>query len=266
MSEANGALVQMAAATTESVLLGGDLEKLSPGERVSYMVRVCDSLGLNHLTKPFEFLKLNGRLVMYARKDATEQLRKIHGVSVRIVAREVTDDIYVVTAQATDRAGRCDESIGAVPLKGLVGEAKANALMKAETKAKRRVTLSISGLGVLDESEVDSIPGAECMPEYTPPKAPASLPPASNDIGERALRINQLTMMKAPDGLGWTKVGAKGWLKKRFGVESTGAMTEAQQKDAELLLLARLDSEDTYNTKVEMFANEGRCLGDGEVG
>ena len=36
-------------------------------------------------------------------------------------------------------------------------EAKANAMMKAETKAKRRVTLSICGLGMLDESEFDTI-------------------------------------------------------------------------------------------------------------
>jgi hypothetical protein len=33
--------------------------------------------------------------------------------------------------------------------------------MKAETKAKRRVTLSLSGLGLIDESEVSSIPDAQ---------------------------------------------------------------------------------------------------------
>ena len=32
--------------------------------------------------------------------------------------------------------------------------------MKAKTKAKRRVTLSICGLGILDESEADTMPGA----------------------------------------------------------------------------------------------------------
>jgi hypothetical protein len=36
-------------------------------------------------------------------------------------------------------------------------------MMKAETKSKRRVTLSIVGLGMLDESEVDSIPGAKAV-------------------------------------------------------------------------------------------------------
>ena len=33
----------------------------------------------------------------------------------------------------------------------------ANAFMKAETKAKRRVTLSICGLGILDETEIETI-------------------------------------------------------------------------------------------------------------
>ena len=41
------------------------------------------------------------------------------------------------------------------------GEALANAYMKAETKAKRRVTLSICGLGMLDETEVETIPDAK---------------------------------------------------------------------------------------------------------
>jgi hypothetical protein len=40
----------------------------------------------------------------------------------------------------------------------LKGDALANALMKAETKAKRRVTLSIAGLGWLDETELETIP------------------------------------------------------------------------------------------------------------
>ena len=142
------------------VLLQGDLSRLSPPEKLDYYQRVCESLGLNPLTKPFEFLKLNGREVLYARRDCTEQLRKIHGIALKIVGREVAEGVYVVTAQAMDRSGRTDESIGAVPISNLQGENRANAMMKAETKAKRRVTLSICGLGMTDESEIDSIPGA----------------------------------------------------------------------------------------------------------
>jgi hypothetical protein len=46
-------------------------------------------------------------------------------------------------------------------LGNLKGDALANALMKSETKAKRRVTLSIAGLGWLDETELETIPVAK---------------------------------------------------------------------------------------------------------
>ena len=144
----------------ESVVIGGDLSGLSAEDRVCYYTKVCESLGLNPLTKPFEYMKLQGKMTLYARKDCTEQLRNLHGISIEIRARELVEDCYIVTARATSN-GRCDEAIGAVSIQGLKGEARANALMKAETKAKRRVTLSIAGLGMLDEHEVETIPGVK---------------------------------------------------------------------------------------------------------
>lgn len=144
----------------EEVILQGDLKNLTPHERVVHYKKVCGSLGLNPLTKPFDYISLNGKLTLYARKDATEQLRKLQNISIEIADRQLVDDIYVVTARAKNGLGRVDESIGAVGVSGLKGEAKANAFMKAETKAKRRVTLSIAGLGMLDESEAPSVPGA----------------------------------------------------------------------------------------------------------
>jgi hypothetical protein len=45
-----------------------------------------------------------------------------------------------------------------VALGTLKGDALANALMKCETKAKRRVPLSLAGLGWLDETELATIP------------------------------------------------------------------------------------------------------------
>ena len=148
------------AAILEKVILQGDLAELSPKDRVDYYARVCTSLGLNPFTRPFDYIKLNSKLTLYARKDATDQLRSQRNVSITISSREVIDGIYVVTAQA--KAGdRTDESTGAVDVSKLAGEFKANAMMKAETKAKRRVTLSIVGLGWLDETEVSDIPRSE---------------------------------------------------------------------------------------------------------
>lgn len=145
----------------ENVLVKGDLSGLNESERVLYYQKVCDSVGLNSLTKPFDYLTLNNKLVLYATKTCTDQLRAVHRISIEIVSREKVGEVYVVTARAKDPSGRTDESTGAVALGKAYGDTLANLYMKAETKAKRRVTLSICGLGLLDESEVETIPGAQ---------------------------------------------------------------------------------------------------------
>jgi hypothetical protein len=143
-----------AGALVEKVVVGGDLSKLTPAERLSYYSRICQSLSLNPLTRPFQYIWLNGKLTLYAGAGCTDQLRDRNGVSITKIERGGDDDTYEVIAYAKDRNGREDAAIGAVAIKGLTGEARANAKMKAETKAKRRVTLSIVGLGMMDESEV----------------------------------------------------------------------------------------------------------------
>lgn len=151
----------------ENVVIKGDLQNLNPAERLSYYSRLCESLGLNPMSKPFAYIQLNGKLVLYALKDCTDQLRSIKGISIEIVSREFNNDLglFLVTANGTNKEGRKDSSLGVVSTKGLVGDSLSNALMKAETKAKRRVTLSLSGLGMLDESEADSIPSAKIVDE-----------------------------------------------------------------------------------------------------
>lgn len=155
-------------ANIEKALVTGDLSKLTEGERLSFYKKVCESLKLNPLTKPFDYIQLNGKLTLYCTKSATEQLRSIHKVSLNITSKEKFDDIYVVTARAKTPE-REDEATGAVNIAGLKGDALANAFMKAETKAKRRVTLSICGLGMLDESEIETIPGAVVGQTLLPP-------------------------------------------------------------------------------------------------
>lgn len=144
----------------ESVLISGDLQQLTAEQRITYYQRLCESLGLNPLAQPFQYLKLSGRLVLYATKSCTEQLRRLHGVSITGVTSAQVGDVYIVTATAQDRNGRTDCATGAVAITGLSGDALANALMKAESKAKRRLTLSLCGLGILDETEIETIAGA----------------------------------------------------------------------------------------------------------
>lgn len=144
----------------DEVIAKGDLKQLSPEQRATYYTNVCKSMGLNPFTKPFEYITLNNKLTLYATRTAADQLRKINGVSITGIEREIVDDLIVVTVRVQDSTGRTDEEVGAVNFGGLKGDAKANAIMKAITKAKRRATLSICGLGWLDETEVDSVPSA----------------------------------------------------------------------------------------------------------
>ena len=140
----------------EALLVQGDLGKLSPEQRVKYYDSVCVSLGLNKLTQPFAYLVLNGKTV---------------------------EGVYLVTAKGRDKTGRTDASTGAVTIAGLKGDNLANALMKAETKAKRRLTLSLCGLGMLDESELETIPAeARTVPAAT---ASVSLPAAVERVDDQ---------------------------------------------------------------------------------
>ncbi len=165
-------------ADIEKVLLTRDLAQLSPDQRLNYYNSLCVSLGLNALTQPFQYIVLNGKLQLYAKKDCTEQLRKIHGVSINNVDPKQIGDLFVVVASASDREGRVDSATGAVNMNGLKGEALANAMMKTETKAKRRVTLSLCGLGMLDETEVDTLrqQGAATEPQGNNWQAPTLTP------------------------------------------------------------------------------------------
>jgi ribosomal protein L18E len=168
----------------QQVLMMGNLSKLNNEEKVDYYNKVCETMSLNPLTKPFEFISFQGKEVMYATKNCAEQLRSRDKISIQIVSREIQEDLYVVVARAINADGRQDESVAAIPIATnrvdsrtgavtvvpLSGMDRANAVMKCETKAKRRVTLSICGLGMLDETEVVDVPNAKVV-QFEPLKA-----------------------------------------------------------------------------------------------
>lgn len=139
------------------LVVNGDLSQLSPEQKSQYYIHRCKEHGLSPSSQPFNYLQLNGKLVLYANKGCAEQLRGINKVSIKVTKADQVGDIFVVIAEAKDGNGREDSATGAVSIVGLKGEALANAMMKAETKAKRRVTLSICGINMLDETEVESI-------------------------------------------------------------------------------------------------------------
>lgn len=155
----NNELVKLSADTMSKLALHGDVGGLNPQEKVQYYAALCQRVGLDPATQPFKLMKLNGKEVFYLDRSGAQQLNRIHQISHAVTSREFVNGCYVVTARASI-GDRFTDSLGSVPTDGLKGEAFANATMKAETKAKRRATLDLVGLGMLDELEIETIPNA----------------------------------------------------------------------------------------------------------
>ena len=148
----------------ESIVINGDLSKLQADQKVAYYNFRCQQAGLDPAAKPFDLLTLNGKQVLYANAQCTQQLCAIHKLSTQVTHRERMDDIYIVSVRVTGADGRVSENQGAVAIGHLKADALANAVLKATTKAIRRAVLSHVGLGMLDETEVETIPGARVEP------------------------------------------------------------------------------------------------------
>jgi hypothetical protein len=154
----------------EAAIAEGNLDKLSSEQRVIWYQHRCQAAGLNPASRPFEYIRLQGKLTLYATKACTDQLSGMHGLSHKIIGKETIDGIHTVTVEVSSISGRTTQDIGAVHIGGLKGDLLANAYMKALTKAKRRGTLSLCGLGdVIDESELETVQDVrECTPTGQP--------------------------------------------------------------------------------------------------
>lgn len=219
--------------TIEDVLIKGNLATLPVPERVNYYLTVCKSLGLNPLTKPFEYLSFQGKMVLYAKRECTEQLRRIHSVSIDEIKTERFDNLFVATAYASSKDKK-DSDVGAVDINNLKGVDLANAIKKAVTQAKRRVTLSICGLGMLDESETEDVGGAKII------KTEEAHKELKNREQEEKKRHNNIVntepvtkkqldiLMTAMRKSGWTAVHLADICQAKFGIHRSVELNQSQ--------------------------------------
>lgn len=209
----------------KDVIAHGNLSGLNEEARLKYYAAVCDTAGLNPLTRPFDFIEMGKgkekKIVLYAKKECTEQLRKIHGISCEKVEHRKEDGLYIVTVYLKDKTGRTDISTAAIcmlepdliaewddqnrkykykpnPKAGqtLGGNDLANLVMKTETKAKRRGTLSISGLGILDELEIETIPNEKFINSQEESTKPEDYKLLSTEEVKDYAREDQINIIK----------------------------------------------------------------------
>ena len=178
----------------EKVILNADLSSLSGEQRVNYYLQVCQQYGLDAFTRPFEYIKLNNKLTLYATKSCASALQELKSISVEITKQEQFQDVYVVTVRGTrkdDLAAngiQIAENVGITPIKGLSGDQLSNSIMKAVTKAQRRLILQMAGLGHIDQTELQSIANT------TPDNAVVEV-----EVDEAGEIVNETPIQKEPD-------------------------------------------------------------------
>lgn len=164
----------------EKLVACNDLKALSPAQRLSYYNWRCHSIGIDPAAQPFEYLELDGKLVLYPKAQLADQLRSVHKLSVRLGESAIEHGIYTRVAVASAPDGRVAENIGAVSVREpdrikvwenrqsqwvdnpkagqqITGIALANAIKKAATQAQRRATFSLMGLGGQDVDDVEGV-------------------------------------------------------------------------------------------------------------
>lgn len=183
-------------AALESLVLRGDISGLTADQKVQHYLGMCRILGLDAATQPLAYLRLSGKEVLYVTRGATDRLAAMHSLNREIIDGPRVMDlagtklVYAV-CRATLPSGRYETATATLPLTD-----PATVLMKAETKAKRRATLAILGLGLLDETEVDSIPGAQTV-EPAPARPLVDLAHALSAIDEAASCEDTVTAYRA---------------------------------------------------------------------
>lgn len=155
------------AQVVSSIVLRGDLSGLTEAQLTRYYASLCESLSLDVRYKPFDVIVFQGKKTLYANRACTDMLAKLHGITreiidgPRFVELDKTKAIICI-ARATSPSGRQETATAVVPAADPI-----NAMMKCETKAKRRATLAILGLGILDATELETIPGVR-LPQTAP--------------------------------------------------------------------------------------------------
>ena len=131
----------------------GRCDRLNEEQRADYINYLCGKIGIDPTFRPVDLIKTKNGIKPYLNKGASELIRDIRKISIDDMQIKDVNGMWVATCRVRNAEGRCDTDIG-VCLKDGTSASPMNqndSLMKAVTKAKRRATLSMCGLGAIIE-------------------------------------------------------------------------------------------------------------------
>lgn len=174
-----------------------NLDELTEQQKQDYYLKVCEHFNIPYNLNLLAYYWLDSgdggkHLVLYAKKGATDIIRQNLNITTKELKADYIDGAVIYTAIG-EKDGRVEMAVGAADIKGKVGKALCNAIMLAQTRATRRMTLQFAGAGLLDETEVGqtttdinmvSTPLSDIAAQ---PPIPAPNPTAPKDISKESL-------------------------------------------------------------------------------
>jgi hypothetical protein len=156
-------LIKMDSVSVREYFRTGNVSQLNDTEKDFVLSKLCERYDLDPILRPFDLISFRGVAKFYMTASATNQLADKKKLSRKVVSIELDAEKMIArcSVQVSDPSGRCEDSNAFIsigkylpPSKDnpvmkkvlLDGEDLANALLKLETKAKRRATLSFFGI------------------------------------------------------------------------------------------------------------------------
>jgi hypothetical protein len=138
-----------------------DLESLTEPQRQEYYLSACEYFKVPPELNLLAFIWMDAgdgkrNLVLYAKKGATDIIRGNLGISTIRLTKDSGPGYVAWITEGKDQLGRIEQAVGSASTEGLKGQSLATAVMIAQTRATRRMTLQFVGGGLLDESEVNT--------------------------------------------------------------------------------------------------------------
>ncbi len=166
-----------------------DLDQLTEAQKQTYAASAAEHFGLDPALNPFDFIWMiqeSGyrKLCLYARRGTTDILRDKNKISIISLTQHDGPGYVSFTAVGEIPSGRREIAVGSHSIEGLRGEALAAAIMTAQTRALRRLTLQFVGVGILDVSEVNAPVENEQKPVTPISLTPAPIVPISHEAGK----------------------------------------------------------------------------------
>lgn len=188
-----------------------DLDRLSKDELQQYYLDACAYFQvppeLNVLYFELADFGDGARIkVLAAKKGATDIIRDRLHISVVELTDKIVNGSIVFLAKGMNGKGRTEMASGSKYIEGLKGQELDSAIMTAQTRAIKRMTLQFAGGGLLDESEVPKSVTVDITKVMTRNEAPQPTMKPNAAVGQdNTLPVPTPAQVEAARALGTVK-------------------------------------------------------------